>query len=46
MIANAIGSNVVAIDISAEALRLASDWGAVATVNKEKLSSSQARAAG
>ena len=33
MIANAIGANVVAIDISDEKLRLASDLGAVATVN-------------
>lgn len=33
MIANAIGANVVAIDISEDALRLASALGAVATVN-------------
>jgi alcohol dehydrogenase len=33
MIANAMGANVVAIDISDEALRLASALGAVATVN-------------
>lgn len=33
MIANAIGANVVAIDISDEALRLAKALGAVATVN-------------
>jgi alcohol dehydrogenase len=33
MIANAIGANVVAIDISEEKLRLASALGAVATVN-------------
>lgn len=33
MIANAVGANVVAIDISADALRLASELGAVATVN-------------
>ena len=33
MIANAIGANVVAIDISDEALRLAGALGAVATVN-------------
>ncbi len=33
MIANAIGANVVAIDISEDALRLAKDLGAVAAVN-------------
>ncbi len=33
MIANAIGANVVAVDISDDALRLASALGAVATVN-------------
>ncbi|MFN7929859.1 MAG: zinc-dependent alcohol dehydrogenase family protein [Blastocatellia bacterium] len=33
MIAAALGANVVAIDISDDALRLARDWGATATVN-------------
>jgi len=37
MIANAIGANVVAIDISGEALRLASALGAVATVNASQV---------
>ena len=37
MIANAIGANVVAIDISEEALNLARQLGAVATVNAAKV---------
>lgn len=37
MIANAIGANVVAIDISEEALTLARQLGAVATVNAAKV---------
>ena len=39
MIANAIGANVVAIDISEEALRLAGALGAVATVNAAQVAS-------
>ena len=38
MICNAIGANVVAIDISDDALRLASALGAVATVNARQVS--------
>lgn len=37
MIANAVGANVVAIDISEEALHLARQLGAVATVNAAKV---------
>jgi len=37
MIANAIGANVIAIDISEAALRLARDLGAVATVNATRV---------
>ncbi|BCB09797.1 alcohol dehydrogenase [Vreelandella venusta] len=39
MIANALGANVVAIDISEEALNLARQLGAVATVNAAKVAS-------
>jgi alcohol dehydrogenase len=39
MIANALGANVVAIDISDEALRLARALGAVATVNATQVAS-------
>jgi Zn-dependent alcohol dehydrogenase len=39
MIANAIGANVVAIDISEQKLRLASALGAVATVNATQAAS-------
>lgn len=39
MIANSIGANVVAVDISEDALRLASALGAVATVNAKQVSS-------
>ncbi|BBI54823.1 hypothetical protein HORIV_72440 [Vreelandella olivaria] len=39
MIANAVGANVVAIDISEEALTLARQLGATATVNAAKVAS-------